>query len=101
MLEYESRDACISVCMVAKSSIHHLCRPIPSVEFSTTNSLKDEGKLFVHSNPLEQVHIIYTGVTKLSLAVTPTFCKNKNFCANRSIYKIIVLVKNFPKINLA
>jgi hypothetical protein len=68
MLVYESRDACISVCMVAKSSIHHLCRPIPSVEFSTTNSLKDEGKLFVHSNPLEQVHIIYTGVTKLSLA---------------------------------
>jgi hypothetical protein len=34
-------------------------------------------------------------------AVTPTFCKNKNFCANRSTYKIIVLVKNFPKINLA
>jgi hypothetical protein len=34
--------------------------------------------------------------------VTPTFCKNKFFfCANRSIYKIIVLVKNFPKINLA
>jgi hypothetical protein len=38
-------------------------------------------------------------------SVTPTFCKNKNFCANRSAYKnayqIIVLVKNFPKINLA
>jgi hypothetical protein len=33
--------------------------------------------------------------------VTPTFCKNKTFCANRSTYKIIVLVKNFPKINLA
>jgi hypothetical protein len=36
--------------------------------------------------------------------VTPTFCKNKNFCANRSAYKnayqIIVLVKNFPKIIL-
>jgi hypothetical protein len=33
--------------------------------------------------------------------VTPTFCKNKNFCANRSAYKnayqILVLVKNFPK----
>jgi hypothetical protein len=27
--------------------------------------------------------------------------KNKTFCANRSTYKIIVLVKNFPKINLA
>jgi hypothetical protein len=67
MLVYESRDGCISVCMVAKSSIHHLCHPIPSVEFSTTNSLKGGGKLFVHSIPLEQVHIIYTGVTKLSL----------------------------------
>jgi hypothetical protein len=33
--------------------------------------------------------------------VTPTFCRNKTFCANRSTYKIIVLVKNFPKINLA
>jgi hypothetical protein len=33
--------------------------------------------------------------------VTPTFCKNKIFCANRSAYKneykIIVLVKNFQK----
>jgi hypothetical protein len=33
--------------------------------------------------------------------VTPTFCKDKFFCANRSAYQIIVLVKNFPKINLA
>jgi hypothetical protein len=37
--------------------------------------------------------------------VTPTFYKNKNFCANMSAYKnayqIIVLVKNIPKINLA
>jgi hypothetical protein len=36
--------------------------------------------------------------------VTPTFCKNAIFCANRSAYKnayqIIVLVKNFPKIIL-
>jgi hypothetical protein len=35
------------------------------------------------------------------LDVTPTFCKNKFFCANRSAYKnaykIIVLVKNFQK----
>jgi hypothetical protein len=37
----------------------------------------------------------------LRVSVTPTFCKNKTFCANRSTYKIIVLVKNFPKINLA
>jgi hypothetical protein len=41
---------------------------IPSVEFSPTNSPEDEGNLFVHSNPLEQVHIIYMSVTKLSLA---------------------------------
>jgi hypothetical protein len=50
------------------SSIRHLSHPIPSVEFSPTNSPKDEGKLFVHSNPFEQVHIVYTSVTKLSLA---------------------------------
>jgi hypothetical protein len=68
MLVYDSMDACISVCTVAKSSIHRSSRPIPSIEFSPTNNLEDEGKLFIHSNPLEQVHIIYTGVTKLSLA---------------------------------
>jgi hypothetical protein len=44
--------------------------------------------------------------TLIFLGVTPTFfCKNKVFGANRSAYKnayqIIVLVKNFPKINLA
>jgi hypothetical protein len=67
MLVCESMDACIFVCIVAKSSIHHSSRSIRSVEFSSTNSLKDEGKLFIHSNPLEQVHIVYTSVTKLSL----------------------------------
>jgi hypothetical protein len=67
MLVYESMDACISISTVAKSSIHHSSRLIPSVEFSPTNSPEDEGKLFIHSNPLEQVHIIYTSVTKLSL----------------------------------
>jgi hypothetical protein len=67
MLVCGSMDACISVCMVTKSSIHHSSRLIPSVEFSPTNSLEDEGKLFVHSNPLEQIHIIYTSLTKLSL----------------------------------
>jgi hypothetical protein len=41
---------------------------IPFVEFSPTNSLVDEGKLFIHSNPLEQVHIVYMSVTKLLLA---------------------------------
>jgi hypothetical protein len=61
-------DDCISICTVAKSSICRSSRLIPFVEFSPTNSLKDEGKLFIHSNPLEQVHIIYTRVTKLSLA---------------------------------
>jgi hypothetical protein len=68
MLVCESMDACISVCMVAKSSIHRSSHPIPSVEFSPTNSLEDEGKHFVHSSPIEQVHILYTSVTKLSLA---------------------------------
>jgi hypothetical protein len=61
-------DACISICTVAKSSIRHSSHPIPSVEFSLANSLEDEGDLFVHSNPLERVHIVYTSVTKLSLA---------------------------------
>jgi hypothetical protein len=68
MLVCESMDACISICTVAKSSIHCLSHLIPSVEFSPTNTLEDEGKLFVHSNPLKQVHIIYMSVTKLLLA---------------------------------
>jgi hypothetical protein len=68
MLVCESMDACIFVCTVAKSSICCSSRPIPSVEFSPTNSSEDEGKLFIHSNPLEQVHIVYTSVTKLLLA---------------------------------
>jgi hypothetical protein len=33
-------------------------------------------------------------------SVTPTFYKNKKKCANRNAYQIIVLMKNFPKINL-
>jgi hypothetical protein len=65
MLVCESMDA--SICTVAKTSIRRSSRPIPSVEFSPTNSPEDEGKLFIHSNPLEQVHIVYTSVTKLSL----------------------------------
>jgi hypothetical protein len=68
MLVYESMDACISVCTVAKSSVRHSSHPIPAVEFSLTNSTEDEGKHFVHSNPVKQVHIIYISVTKLSLA---------------------------------
>jgi hypothetical protein len=67
MLVCESMDACISVCMVARSSIRRSSHPIPSIEFSPTNSLEDEGKLFIHSSPLEQVHIVYMSVTKLSL----------------------------------
>jgi hypothetical protein len=66
MVVYESMDSCISVCTVAKSSIRRLSRPIPFIEFSPTNSPKDEGKLFV-SNPLKRVHIIHMSVTKLSL----------------------------------
>jgi hypothetical protein len=68
MLVCESMDTCISVCMVVKSSIHRSSCLIPSVEFSPTNSLEDEGRLFIHSNPLEQVHIVYISVIKLSLA---------------------------------
>jgi hypothetical protein len=68
MLVCELMDACISVYTVAKSSIRRSSHLIPSVEFSPTNSLKDEGKLFIHSNPLEQVHIVYTSVTKLLIA---------------------------------
>jgi hypothetical protein len=68
MLVYESMEAYISVYMCAKSSIYRSSHPIPFIEFSPTNSLEDEGKLFVHSNPLEQVHIIYKSVTKLLLA---------------------------------
>jgi hypothetical protein len=41
---------------------------------------------------------------KKKATVTPTFYKNKFFCANRSAYKnayqIEVHMKNFPKINL-
>jgi hypothetical protein len=68
MLVYESMYACISVCTIAKSSIHCSTHPIPFIEFSPTNNPKDEGKPFVHSIPLDQVHIIYTSVTKLLLA---------------------------------
>jgi hypothetical protein len=67
MLVWELMEACISVCTCVKSSIHRSSRPIPSVKFSLTYSLEDQGMLFVHSNPLEQVDIVYTSVTKLLL----------------------------------
>jgi hypothetical protein len=38
------------------------------VEFSPTDGLEDAGKFFVQTNPLEQVHIIDTSVSKLSMA---------------------------------
>jgi hypothetical protein len=68
MLVCESMDACISFCTVVKPSIHHLSHLIPSVQFSPTNSSEDDVNLFIHSSPLEQVHIIHMSVTKLSLA---------------------------------
>jgi hypothetical protein len=71
MLVYGLMEACISICTVAKLSIHRSSHPIPSVEFSPTNSPEDERKLFIHSNPLEQVHIVYMSVTKLSLVERP------------------------------
>jgi hypothetical protein len=67
MLVWESMEASISICTCAKSSIRCSSRPIPCIEFYPTNSLEDEGRLFVHSNSLKQVHIIYTSVTKLLL----------------------------------
>jgi hypothetical protein len=38
------------------------------VEFSPTNGSEDGGKLLVQTNPLKQVHIIDTSVSKLSMA---------------------------------
>jgi hypothetical protein len=73
MLVCESMDACISVCTATKSSFHRSSCPISSIEFSPTNSLEDEGKLFAHSNPFEQIHIVYMSVTKLSLTVRIVF----------------------------
>jgi hypothetical protein len=37
------------------------------VEFSPTNGLEDGGKLFVQTNPLKQVHIVHTSVSKLPI----------------------------------
>jgi hypothetical protein len=47
--------------------------------------------------PIDQKDRKMMGIHSGWLTVTPTFCKNKIFCANRSAYKIIVLVKNFQK----
>jgi hypothetical protein len=60
-----------------------------------------------HSSP-HLASVILTPLSKSikskANSITPTSCKNKNFCANRSAYKnayqIIVLVKNFQKIIL-
>jgi hypothetical protein len=38
------------------------------VEFSTTDGSEDGGKLFVQTNPLKQVHIVDTSVSKLLTA---------------------------------
>jgi hypothetical protein len=47
---------------------------------------------------------LVTAIYMCKSRVTPTFYKNKFFCANRSAYKnayqIVVHMKNFPKINL-
>jgi hypothetical protein len=37
------------------------------VEFSPTNGPEDGGQLFIQTNPLKQVHIIDTSVSKLSM----------------------------------
>jgi hypothetical protein len=82
MLVCESMDACISICIVAMLSIRRSSRPIPSVEFSTTNSLEDEGKLFVHSNPLERLSdssfsissVLRMGMSSLSVGIGTSSC---------------------------
>jgi hypothetical protein len=58
-------EACISICPCAKSAIHRSSHLIHFVEFSPTNSMEDEGNLFIHSNPLHYVHIIDMSVNKL------------------------------------
>jgi hypothetical protein len=62
-------DRCLHFCLHGYKVIH------PSPELSDplhrvfpNHSPEDEGELFVHSNLLEQVHIVYMSVTKLSLA---------------------------------
>jgi hypothetical protein len=37
------------------------------IEFSPTDGPEDGGKLFIQTNPLKQVHIIDTSVSKLSM----------------------------------
>jgi hypothetical protein len=37
------------------------------VEFSPTDGPEDGGKLLVQTNPLKQVHVVDTSVTKLSM----------------------------------
>jgi hypothetical protein len=41
MLICESMEACISICMCAKSSIRHMSRPIPSTVLSLVNLTTD------------------------------------------------------------
>jgi hypothetical protein len=48
--------------------IHPLLESSDPLEFSPTDGPEDGGKLFVQTNPLEQVHIVHTTVTNLSLA---------------------------------
>jgi hypothetical protein len=37
------------------------------IEFSPTDGLEDGGKLLIQTNPLKQVHIVDTSVSKLSV----------------------------------
>jgi hypothetical protein len=41
------------------------------MEFSPTDSLEDGGRLLVQTNPLKQVHIVDTSVSKLSMMSHP------------------------------
>jgi hypothetical protein len=41
------------------------------VEFSPTDGSEDGGKLFIQTNPIKQVHIVDTNVSKLSMVEGP------------------------------
>jgi hypothetical protein len=41
------------------------------VEFSPTDGSEDGGKLFIQTNPIKQVHIVDTSVSKLSMVEGP------------------------------
>jgi hypothetical protein len=74
------------------------CASVPVLPFILTSSLYAgvPGLQGIDSGP--RAHL--GEAANPWVGVTPTFYKNKFFCANRSAYQIVVHMKNFPKINL-